>query len=335
MSLGRTDRPLAEVYDAALLDLDGVVYVGDHPVPGAQGAIEAVRRAGMRVVFVTNNASRTPEAVAARLQEMGVDATAEDVVTSAQAVRTMLSDRFEKGAPVLVVGDRGLLAEVRAAGMRPVESADDGPVAVVQGYGPDVSWRALAEAAVAVRSGATWIASNTDRTLPSTRGLLPGNGALVAAVRAAVDVDPLVAGKPCPPLHREAVRRAGARKPLVVGDRLDTDIEGANNVGCDSLLVFSGVTDLAEAAAAPTGRRPTFLGSDLTTLLEPAPEVTVTGDTARCRQARARVDGDRVVAEGPAEDSRRAALALCWALADDGRVASIDPSPTGRPDGDR
>jgi glycerol 3-phosphatase-2 len=335
VSLGWTDRPLADVYDAALVDLDGVVYVGDHAVPGAAAAVDAVRERGMRVVFVTNNASRTPDAVAERLRGLGVPADAGDVVTSAQAVGTMLAERFAGGSPVLVVGAEGLLAEVRRAGMRPVSSADDRPVAVVQGYGPDVSWRALAEAAVAVRRGATWIASNADRTLPSSRGQLPGNGALVNAVRCAVDVDPLVAGKPCPPLHREAVRRVAATRPLVVGDRLDTDIEGARNVGCDSLLVLSGVTDLPEAAAAPPGRRPTYLGTDLSALLGPAPKVSTDGERATCRGATARLAGERVVADGDPDDARRASLALCWALADSGQVASIDQTLSRRPDGDR
>ncbi|MHB2024933.1 MAG: HAD-IIA family hydrolase, partial [Mycobacteriales bacterium] len=167
-------QPLLEAYDAALVDLDGVLYLDDDAVPGAPQTVEAARARGLRFAFVTNNASRTPEAVAARLRGFGVAATSEDVVTSAQAVGTLLRERLPAGAPVLVVGGEGLRAEVRAAGMRQVDGAAEQPVAVAQGFAVDVSWRELAEAAVAVRAGAVWIAANTDLTLPSSRGQLPG-----------------------------------------------------------------------------------------------------------------------------------------------------------------
>jgi glycerol 3-phosphatase-2 len=316
-------QPLAGAYDAALLDLDGVVYLGDAAIPAAPPALRAARANGTRVVFVTNNASRTPQMVAERLSGMGVEACAEDVVTSAQAVGAMLAERLHPGSPVLVVGAEGLRAEVRAAGMVVVDDAGQAPLAVVQGFGPEVSWRALAEAAVAVRGGAIWIAANLDRTLPSPRGPLPGNGSLVAVVRHAVDVEPLVAGKPCLPLHAEAIRRSGARRPLVVGDRLDTDIEGAVNAGCDSLLVLCGVSDLAAVAAAAPARRPSYLGTDLKALLEPAPEVTVSGEQARCRTSRAYLVDGQVRRDPPGLDADRAAVALCWALADAGRVACL------------
>ena len=255
----------------ALLDLDGVVYVGEHGVPGAAEALDRARAAGMRLAFVTNNASRTPQSVAAHLRELGVHAEADEVVTSAQAACSVLAERLPAGARVLVVGGEGLRAAAANRGFTVVASADDDPVAVVQGYSPDTSWRDLAEATVAIRRGALWLASNLDLTLPSVRGPLPGNGALVGAVRLATGVEPLAAGKPDPAMHRESVERSHATRPLVVGDRLDTDIEGASRVGCDSLLVLTGVTTAAAVLGADPAHRPTYLAEGLDGLLAPHP----------------------------------------------------------------
>jgi len=272
---GGSDIPLARRYDVALLDLDGVVYVGEHGVPGAAEALDRARAAGMRLAFVTNNASRTPQSVATHLRELGVHAEADEVVTSAQAACTVLAERLPVGARVLVVGGEGLRAAAADRGFTVVASADDEPVAVVQGYSPDTSWRDLAEATVAIRRGALWLASNLDLTLPSARGPLPGNGALVGAVRLATGIEPLVAGKPDPAMHRESVQRSHATRPLVVGDRLDTDIEGASRVGCDSLLVLTGVTTAAAVLGADPAHRPTYLAEGLDGLLarHPAPRV--------------------------------------------------------------
>jgi len=323
VSFRRCDGPLAAGYDAAFLDLDGVVYVGPDPVPSAPASIESARSGGLRVMFVTNNASRTPDAIARHLTEIGVPAAAGDVVTSAQAVGRMLVELVPSGSDVLVVGGPGLWAEVSAAGMHPVEFFNEAspPHAVVQGYTADMGYPRLAEAALAVRAGAVWIASNVDSTMPSPRGLLPGNGALVAAVRVATGREPTVAGKPFPPLHREAVRRSGARNPLVVGDRLDTDIQGAVATGTDSLLVLSGVTDLAGLAAATADTRPTYLGADISALLEPAPSVRVDSEAgaASCGGARAAVVDAVWHLDGSGLDLARAACALAWARADAGR----------------
>lgn len=318
------ERALVEAYDAALVDLDGVLYLGDVAIPGAAAAVASARERGMRMVFVTNNASRTPQTVAERLAGLGVAATAADIVTSAQAVGSLLVERFPAGSPVLVVGGEGLLAEVRAAGMRPVFRAEEGPVAVAQGFAPEVSWRELAEAAVAVRAGAVWVAANTDLTLPSPRGALPGNGALVSAVQAASGGAPIVAGKPFAPLHAEATRRAGARRPLVVGDRLDTDIEGAVRAGVDSLLVLTGVSDLPAVARAAPDRRPSYLGWDLCALLAPAPPVQVCPPSARCARAEVVAAHGKVRWRAGDLDSARAAVALCWTLSDAGQVTSLE-----------
>ena len=169
-----------------------------------------------------------------------------------------------------------LRAEVRAAGLRPVELAADAPAAVVQGYGPLVDWAALAEASVAIRAGALWVATNTDRTLPSGRGPLPGNGALVAALRTALEREPdVVVGKPEPALFRTAAQLHGAARPLVVGDRLDTDIEGAVRAGLDSLLVLTGVNTVEDVLDAPATRRPTYIARDLGGLVAPGAALPV------------------------------------------------------------
>jgi HAD superfamily hydrolase (TIGR01450 family) len=306
-------QPLAEAYDAGLLDLDGVLYVGADAVAHAAWAVAAARRAGMRVAFVTNNASRRPAAVAEHLTALGIPAEAQDVVTSAQAAVRYLAARLPPGSAVLVVGTEDLADEVRAGGLVPVRTAA-GAVAVAQGLAPTTSWEDLAEAAVAIRSGALWVAGNRDSTYPTARGPVPGNGALVAALETATGLSPVVVGKPQPELHQASLERVGARRPLVVGDRLDTDVLGARAAGTDSLLVLTGVTDLPELLGASPDRRPTYVGWDLRALLAPHPPVSVEGDVARCGEAAARWTPDGVRQEGPADLALRAACALAWAV---------------------
>ena len=316
-------RPLTEAYDVALLDLDGVVYMGGAAVAGATAALTEARQRGMRLAFVTNNASRTPSAIAAQLSRLGVPADAAEVVTSAQAAARLLAERLPAGAPVLVVGGMGLRIAVRERGLRPVSTALDRPAAVVQGYAPDIGYPLLAEGGLAVRAGAWFVASNADLTLPTPRGLQPGNGSLVQVIATATGQQPVVAGKPEPPLHAEAVARTGAARPLVVGDRLDTDIEGAVRVGADSLLVLTGVTRPADAVLAPEHQRPSYLADDLSGLLEPHPPVTVAGSEFRCRGWTARRvtvmashDGQasrlEIDGEGAAIDGLRALCAAAW-----------------------
>jgi HAD superfamily hydrolase (TIGR01450 family) len=293
-------------------------------VPHAPEAVAAARAAGLRVAYVTNNASRPPVLVAERLTGLGIPAEPHEVVTSAQAAARVLGEQLPVGAVVLVVGTSALADEVRRAGFEPVhalaDAGDHGVAAVVQGLSADTCQRDLADAAVALRSGALWIAANTDLTLPSTRGPLPGNGAFVAVLRMITGLEPLVAGKPDPALHRESVERVGARRPLVVGDRLDTDVLGAVRGGADSLLVLTGVTDRAALLAAPAGSRPTYVSTDLRGLTEPHPEVEVDGDVARCGAARATCFDGRVVVQGDGDDALRVEAALTWALTDAGQI---------------
>jgi len=264
-----TDR-LVDPYDLVVLDLDGVIYLTDEPIAGAVDAVTRLREQGTPVAYATNNASRRAAEVAGLLTGMGLPTAPDEVLTSAGAAARVLADRLPPGARVLVVGADALRAEVRDAGLVPVAAADEKPDAVVQGYGPDVGWKHLAEASLAVRAGAFWVATNTDRTLPSPRGPLPGNGSLVAVLRTALDRDPdLVVGKPGPALFRAAADRADARRPLVVGDRLDTDIEGAVNAGFDSLLVLTGVSTRDDLAKTPAEHRPTYIADDLSGLFSP------------------------------------------------------------------
>jgi len=315
-ALGSCARPLAQAYDAALYDLDGVLYLGPDPVPHAAESVAAATAVGLRPAYVTNNASRRPASVAAHLSELGIPARPEDVVTSAQAAARWLAERLPAGSPVLVLGTEELAEEIRAAGLEDVRAADPSTAAVVQGLAPDTGWKDLAEAAVAIRAGALWVAGNADSTYPSSRGPLPGNGAMVAALRTATGVDPVVVGKPEPALHRESVERVGARRPLVVGDRLDTDVLGAVRGGADSLLVLTGVVDREELLAAPAGSRPTYVSSDLRALLVPQHPVVLEAAVARCADATARWDGDELVVDGGGDDALRAACALAWSRAD-------------------
>jgi HAD superfamily hydrolase (TIGR01450 family) len=308
------------LYDTALLDLDGVVYRGVDAVPHAVSSLMAAAKAGMRLAYVTNNASRTPEAVAEHLRELGLPVEAEDVVTAAQAVARLIAEQVPAGARVLVIGGDGMRQALLGHGLTIVSSADDDPAAVVQGYRPDTSWQDLAEAAYAVERGVPWFAANTDRTMPTARGIAPGNGALVGAVAAATGTWPTVAGKPEPALHRETMLRTEARRPLVVGDRLDTDIEGAFNGEVDSLLVLTGVTDGAQLLAAPPQHRPTYLDADLRGLLTGQPEVVEEGDGFRCGGWTARAGSERLelAGDGEALDGLRALCAAAWTAAGDG-----------------
>jgi HAD superfamily hydrolase (TIGR01450 family) len=259
------DQPktLAQQYDCLLIDLDGTMFRGRRPTDGAVQALAQVRS---RAYFVTNNASRSADEVAAHLTELGFTAVADDVATSAQSAARLLADQLPPGAPVLIVGTDALADEVTAVGLRPVRSYDDNPAAVVQGLSQTLGWPELAEAALAIRAGALWVASNVDLTLPTERGLLPGNGSFVAALRAATGGEPQVAGKPAPGLLRDAAARGDFRAPLVVGDRLDTDIEGANAAELPSLMVLTGVNSARDAVYAEPARRPTYIGHDLRSL---------------------------------------------------------------------
>jgi glycerol-1-phosphatase len=312
-----SDQPLSKAYDVALLDLDGVIYIGSQAVPGAAEALAQAGQAGMRLAFVTNNASRSPSRIAAQLTGLGVPATATDVVTSAQAAARLLAERLPAGARVLVAGGTGLRIALHERGLRPVSTAAPHPEAVVQGYSPDLSYALLAQAALAIQAGAWYVATNADLTLPGPHGLQPGNGSISALLVAATGVQPVVAGKPETPLHAESVERTGAKHPLVIGDRLDTDIEGAVRGGADSLLVLTGVSTPADAIGAPPSCRPTYIARDLSGLLTPQPEVTQAPDGGwACGGWTARLapDGGKLDRSGSGDpvDALRALCRAAW-----------------------
>jgi HAD superfamily hydrolase (TIGR01450 family) len=326
--------PLAATYDVALFDLDGVVYVGPDAVPHAVAAIASASALGQRAAYVTNNAARPPGVVGDHLRSLGIPCTDEDVVTSAQAAARVVADLVPPGSAVLVVGGAGLEAALRAHDLRPVHSLDDVPAAVVQGFSPDLTWAALAEGAYALATGLPWVASNLDLTVPTVRGIAPGNGTLVAALQAATGRTPEVAGKPLRPLFDTAVERTGATRPLVVGDRLDTDIEGAVRAGLDSLLVMTGVTRPEQAVLAPPHQRATYVGRDLRALLEPPLVAHRESEVWRCGGWVSLVERSRVLvvpAPGavPADlDESRALTAACAAAAAyDGPLDGVDGLP--------
>ncbi|MFE9580888.1 HAD-IIA family hydrolase [Nocardia sp. NPDC006044] len=289
---------LRDRYEALLLDLDGTLYRGHAVIEGAPAAL-ADDGSAQRLMYVTNNASRGPETVAAHLTELGFRASTDEVVTSAQAAARLLAERLAPGADVLIIGTDDLAAEVTAVGLHPIRRfADTPPAAVVQGHSPQTCWADLAEAAYALRADALWVAANTDKTLPNERGLAPGNGSMVAALRAASEREPLVAGKPYAPLLEDALVRAGTRSALVVGDRLDTDIEGANTVGLESLLVLTGVSTLDELKDASAESIPTYVADSLDALNYPpipAESDTDPGDLAADLADRLRRNPGRAV----------------------------------------
>ncbi|WP_151523216.1 HAD-IIA family hydrolase [Serinicoccus kebangsaanensis] len=257
--------------EGMLCDLDGVVYRAHEPCDGAVEGLARARAAGVRVLFMTNNASRSPEDVAAQLTDLGVPADPQDVLTASEVAAEELAstrpDLLASGA-VLAVGGPGVAAALQAAGFHvlvPPDLADADrragvpPIgAVVQGYGPRVGVADLAEAAYAITAGALWVATNDDPTLPTERGQAPGNGSLVMAVAHATGASPVVVGKPHRPAYDVALRRLGLppEATLMVGDRLDTDIAGARAAGLRSALVLTGVSTRAEADAAPHEQRP-------------------------------------------------------------------------------
>lgn len=315
--------PMAGV-DLVLSDLDGVVYRGPKPVPHAVDTLNAIHARGVPVAYVTNNASRTDEQVAAHLRELGLDTTAADIVTSPQAAVALLRDEVEPGALVLVVGGDGIIDELGKAGFRSTRSADDEPDAVVQGFAPDVGWKDLAEASFALVRDIPWIATNQDWTIPVERGIAPGNGTLVSAVHTAVQRMPLVAGKPERAIFDAAVERFGATKPLVVGDRLDTDIKGARAAGLESVLVLTGIDRAKELIAAGADERPDYIVADLRGLDEPYPETVLTVEpehaTARVGREQVSVVGVEVRIESAGRDRLDLLRAASAAIAASGKL---------------
>lgn len=318
--------------DVIFADLDGVIYKGADAVPFAvESLISATATA--RLAYITNNASRTPESVAEHLRELGLPATAEDIVNSPQAAVKLLATLVPAGSTILVIGGEGLISEVQNAGFAVTFSAEDDPAAVIQGFAPHLGWSDLAEASFALHTGIPWVATNTDWTIPVARGIAPGNGTLVSAVHLAVGRLPVFAGKPEKAIFDYARERFNAVNPLVIGDRLDTDILGACRAGMRSALVLTGIDQAKQVLAADETMRPTYILDDLRQLDEdyPGTVVEVDGDVTSASVGDAVVRmKQHVVRVARAGDSRinllRASAALIYRSGL--RIYGLDVEPT-------
>lgn len=322
---------LSAAYSGFISDLDGVVRRGEEPVEYAVEALRQLRAGGKGVVYATNNASTPPAVVADHLRSLGVELSDDDVLTSSMAGAAHLAGLLDEGSLVLVVGGEGVRLALESVGLTPVLRADvdaltEPIAAVLQGLGHEVNWKDLAEAAFHIQQGATWVATNSDPTLPTSRGQAPGNGALVAAVRSAVDHDPIVVGKPETPLYELCASVLGTEvaQTLAIGDRLDTDIEGAGKAGIPSLYVATGVSTPIDVILADGHLRPTFLATDLRALEREYVAATVNTESgttvATCGGARVEY-ADRLVFgddEGTPDERLRAVVAAGWAVRDSG-----------------
>ncbi|MDU7382817.1 MAG: HAD-IIA family hydrolase [Schaalia turicensis] len=264
-------RPLVEEFDVALFDLDGTAWNGDEPIEHAADAVKEAREAGMKTVFVTNNAMRSPRQVADKLNTMDFEADPSMVMTSAMDVIALMKERIEDGSKVFAIGGDGLRVALTEAGYELVDSADDEPVAVVQGLDKDVNWALMSEGAFAIQRGARFFATNLDTTLPQERGFALGNGSLVAAIEHATGKRAFAAGKPEPGIYQRAAALVGGEKPIAVGDRLETDILGAIRAGMPAMHVLTGIHDAQAIVTAPRGQRPSFLALDIRGLQDTHP----------------------------------------------------------------
>ena len=342
-----TEAPLADLYDVALLDLDGTAWAGDQTIDHAADAVLASRERGMKSAFVTNNAMRTPQQVADKLNAMGFEATPDMVMTSAMDAAANMAEELEEGAKVFMIGGEGLRQALAENGFTVVASADDEPVAVVQGLDKQVDWSTLSEGAFAIQRGAAYYATNLDATLPEERGQALGNGALVRAIRHATGKRPVAAGKPEASIYQRGARRVGGERPLAVGDRLETDIMGAVNARVPAMHVLTGVHGAQDVLRAPRGQRPSFLARDMRGLLEahPGPKHHRDGtwtcgfsQVAKATRSGALTLDDIELVDGQAVtiDSYRALAAAAWEYADEfgephcPRITVVDnDDPTG------
>lgn len=302
-----------------LADLDGVVYRGKEAIAGAVETLNRIA-AEKTLGYITNNASRTTDAVAEQLQNLGLHATAEDIITSPQAALSLLKTIVPAPALILIVGGDGIETELLNAGYQVTRKAADGPAAVVQGFAQHVGWPDLAEAAFALQEGPNgemlpWIATNTDWTLPLEQGLAPGNGTLVSAVHTAVARLPEFAGKPETPIYETAFKHFKSRNALMIGDRLDTDIQGANASGIKSLHVLTGVDRPKQLLAAAPNMRPNYIVANLREIFEPYPETKIIdANTVQVGRARVRMRGHIVEVVRRGTDPLNLLRAACQAI---------------------
>jgi 4-nitrophenyl phosphatase len=239
-----------------LIDLDGVVYTGSLPIPGAAGFLSEARRRGLPFLLVTNNSTTSPELVAERLRGMHIDVQPEEILTSAQAAVAYVKAHARPGAAVCIIGEAGLRQAAEVEGLAIVDDGEAGADWVIAGLDRAFTYAKLAGATRAIRAGAHFVATNTDALLPVEGGqVLPGAGTMVAAIQTATATAPIVLGKPEPGLFEHGLRRLGDLAPnqtAMIGDRMDTDVVGGQRAGLQTILVLSGVSSRAEAEAATT-----------------------------------------------------------------------------------
>jgi len=308
-----------DTFETLLLDLDGVIYEGNRAIVDAVESISELRAKGIQIGYVTNNASRTSEAIAEQLRAFGLELKAEDVITSAQAGAGLLKQIVPAGSKVLVVGGEGLRSNVSLAGFQVVESSKELPAAVIQGFDPSVGWKNLAEASYAIQNGAKWVATNQDWTIPREEGLAPGNGTLVSAVHTAVGQLPVVAGKPEKAIFETALSRFGSSSAVYVGDRLDTDVLGANRAGIVSALVMTGVTTRKELLAAKDDSRPTYILGTLKELLTGYQQPTKTKRGYKLGNAEVELLGKKILVSFGDPKSLEALKCACLTIWDSGQ----------------
>lgn len=310
-------------FDSVLLDLDGVVYSGPHALPGAVPALDGLAQRDIPFGFVTNNASRSSAHISSHLTDLGLRSRPELVTTSGVVAARAMADELPAGSRVLVVGSEALRDLIHEAGFTVVSSAEDRPDALVQGFFRSITWYDIAEACVAVAAGVPWWATNPDLTMPTERGLLPGNGAFVRTVADTTGRSPRITGKPGALMLRTAAAVIGGEAPIMVGDRLDTDVAAARAAGYTSALVLTGIHDIHDALRASPEHRPEYILGSLTDLLAPAqpvhlaPAAGASADSgpghpraARCGDATVTLENGVLRHSGPAVAAANAALAL-------------------------
>lgn len=247
-----------------ILDMDGVLWRGSQPLGDLPAVFAKMNQKNLRVILATNNATASAEQYLAKMKSYGVNLEPWQVINSSQATAYYLSHRLPKGSPVYVIGEEGITNALIEAGFT---ISVKGAQAVVVGMDRQLSYDKLRDATLLIRSGIPFIATNPDRTFPVPEGLVPGAGAIVAALETATDVKAKVIGKPEPDMYLIALERLGVqpRETLVVGDRLETDIAGAQAIGCPTALVLSGVTSYEQACDWTP--QPDLIVPDLTALV--------------------------------------------------------------------
>ncbi|KFI47735.1 HAD-IIA family hydrolase [Bifidobacterium biavatii] len=329
--LKSTDRPIAETYRLALLDLDGVVYRGKNPVEHAAESIRSAGKLGMAIEYTTNNSSRFQRVVADQLRGFDLDVEPHQVITSSVVAARMVARHVPAGSKVLVLGAEHLREEVASQGLTLADGPEDDPVAVIQGWYPQMTWQEMANVSFAVERGAMYLVTNRDLTIPRELGIAPGCGSMIQAVINATGVEPVAsAGKPESAMYDEArlLAAGDGEEPvakelcLAIGDRLDTDIEAGTRGGYDALAVLTGVTNPRELMLAPAHLRPTYIVKDLRGLLEAQPAATRdNGRTWTCGDTAATLDetaGTLTVSDATDINALRAACNAMWSYADRG-----------------